>query len=339
MAEAMRAYLVKGDDAVLRSEAVRNLLADLVGDDDAGLLVEEHHASSDDEASATAVADAAQTPPFLTDRRIVVARDVGAWSSAAIEPVLAYLADPLPSTTLVLVAGGGGPISRKLTPAVKKVGHVVDAGVPANKRGRGAWLDQHLKGAPVRLERAAVDRLDRHLGDDLGRLSSLLGALAAAYGAGAKITPDDLEPFLGEAGDVPPWDLTDAIDSGDTAAAIATLHRMTGAGERHPLQIMASLHGHYARILRLDGAGIADEAAAAAALGIKGSTFPAKKALTQARRLGSDGIAAAFTLLADADLDLRGASALPPALVLEVLVARLSRLGGRARAGTRNTRR
>ncbi|HUF31628.1 MAG TPA: DNA polymerase III subunit delta [Acidimicrobiales bacterium] len=332
MAEPLAAYLVKGDDAVLRSEAVRALVTELVGDGDASLVVEDHTADPDDqEGSAAAVADAAQTPPFLTDRRVVVARDVGAWSTDALEPILRYLADPLPSTSLVLVAGGGGPMSRKLTPAVKAVGHVVDAGVPANRKGRGAWLDQHLKDAPVRLERAAVDLLDRHLGEDLGRLSSLLDALAAAYGAGARVTADDVEPFMGEAGSVPPWDLTDAIDGGDTQKAIATLHRMLEAGGRHPLQLMAVLHGHYARILRLDGAGIADEAAAAQALGIKGSTFPAKKALTQARRLGTEGVAEAIDLLARADLDLRGTKGWPDGLVMEVLVARLSRLGARSR--------
>lgn len=332
MAEPFAAYLVKGDDPVLRSDAVRGLVAELVGDGDAGLVVEEIAADGDSpEATAIAVADAAQTPPFLTDRRVVVARDVSVWSTDALKPVLAYLADPLPTTSLVLVAGGGGQLSRSLTPAVKKVGHIVETSVPANKRGRGAWLEKHLAGAPVRLERSAADHLDRHLGEDLGRLTSILQALATAYGTGARITRDDLEPFLGQAGDVPPWDLTDAVDGGDTAAAVAVLHRMLRAGERHPLQIMASLHNHYARILRLDGGGIADEASAAAALGLKGSTFPAKKALTQARRLGSEGVVGAFQLLSRADADLRGASAWPGELVLEVLVARLSRLGGRPR--------
>ena len=42
-------------------------------------------------------------------------------------------------------------------------------------------------------------------------------------------------------------------------------------------------------------------------LGMKGSTFPAKKALSQARRLGHEGAAALVELLAQADLDLRGA--------------------------------
>ena len=44
------------------------------------------------------------------------------------------------------------------------------------------------------------------------------------------------------------------------------------------------------------------------------------------RRLGSARIARAITLLAEADLDLRGATGLPGEVVLEVLVARLSRL-------------
>jgi DNA polymerase-3 subunit delta len=61
-------------------------------------------------------------------------------------------------------------------------------------------------------------------------------------------------------------------------------------------------------------------------LGIKGSTVPARKALDGARRLGSSRLAQAFRLLAQADLDLRGAKAWPDELVMEVLVARLANL-------------
>ncbi len=97
---------------------------------------------------------------------------------------------------------------------------------------------------------------------------------------------------------------------------------------------MATLHGHFGRMLRLDGLDGLDEAGAAKVLGLKGSTFPARKARDGARALGSTGIADAFALLAAADLDLRGFTAWPERLVLEVLVARLSRLrraAGRAR--------
>ena len=59
---------------------------------------------------------------------------------------------------------------------------------------------------------------------------------------------------------------------------------------------------------------------------MKGSTYPAKKALQRANRLGYEGSAQAVGLLAEADVDLRGKTAWPDDLVLEVLVARLARL-------------
>jgi DNA polymerase-3 subunit delta len=322
MTEPLAVYLVRGDDPALRSEAVRALVHELVGSGDSSLMVEEFEAVEDGDTAA--IADAAQTPPFLTERRIVVARDIGSYASDALEPLLRYLEDPLPSSSVVLV---GSSKSQKLLAAVKKVGHVIESGVPANKRGRDSWLAEQLKDAPVRLDVEASRLVDKHLGEDLGRLRNLLEALGAAYGHGSKVSAGDVEPFLGEAGSVPPWELTDAIDTGRTATALDTLQRMMGAGDRHPLVVLATLHNHYTRMLRLDGLGVRDEAQAAQVLGMKGSTFPAKKALDQSRRLGHDGVAEAVRLLADADLDLRKFKKdWPDELVMEVLVARLSRL-------------
>jgi DNA polymerase-3 subunit delta len=317
---AFPAYLVRGDDPGVTGDAVRALVAELVGDDDAALVVEDLGA----EGELGAVVDAAQTPPFFGGHRVVIARDVGRFLTAEVAPLVAYLADPLPTTRLVLV-GGGGQISRSLADAVRKVGRVVDAGVPSGK-GRGAWLGARLKKAPVRLDAAAADLVGRHLGDDVGRLAPLLEMLESAYGQGARVGVEDVVPFLGQPGSVAPWELTDAIDRGDLATALTTLRRLMAAGGRHPLVVLATLHTHFARMLRLDGADATDEAEAARLLGLTGSTYPAKKALLQARRLGSGGIARAITLLADADVALKGAVEWPSDMVLEVLVARLSRL-------------
>jgi len=318
------AYLVRGDDSVLLSEAVRGLIRELVGEEDASLVVEEIQPDADD-PDTTPIAEAAQTPPFLTQRRVIIVRDAGAYSSEALGPLLGYLGDPLDTTSVVLVSGGGR-MSSGLIDAVKRVGHVIDAGSPSGKRARDAWMADHLAGAPIRLEVAARELVDKHLGEDLGRLENLLQALAAAYGAGASVGPDDVAPFLGEAGSVPPWELTDAIDRGKSSVALSALRRMMRAGDRHPLQVMAMLHGHYQRMLRLDGAEVSSERAAAEALGLRGSTFPARKALEQLRRLGHDGVTAAFAHLEEADLTLRGTKDWPEELVMEVLVARLSRL-------------
>jgi DNA polymerase-3 subunit delta len=326
---ALPAYLVRGDQPALLADAVKSVVSELAGTGDAGLMAEE---LSGEEYTVAALVDAAQTPPFFGDRRVVVARDIGRFSTHDVEPLVAYLKDPLPTTSLVLVAGGG-TVPRPLVDAVRKAGHVVEAGVPGGK-GRSTWLANRLKEGPVRLDARAASMVGEHLGENVDRLRSLLEMLAAAYGQGARIGPDDLAPFLGAAGSVAPWELTDAIDRGDTAVAVDVLRRLTGPGGRHPLVIMATLHTHFGRMLRLDGADVADEAAAAALLGMAGgSTYPAKKALVQARRLGHAPIARAIHLLAEADLALKGAVDWPGEVVLEVLVARLSGLVRTGRPG------
>jgi DNA polymerase-3 subunit delta len=321
------AFLIKGDDPSLVADAVREVVAHAVGDDDAALAVED--LGTEGENGPGAAVEACRTPSFLASRRVVILREIGRFRTDEVEPLLAYLGAPDDGAVLVLVAGGG-QTPTKLTNAVKKVGHVVDASAPSTAKARTTWLVDKLKDAPVTLDAAAGKLIGDHLGEDVGRLTSLLDALATTYGPGSKVGVTDVEPFLGEAGGVAPWDLTDAIDRGETETALVLLHRMTGAGERHPLVILATLHRHFQSMLRLDGSGVNSESEAASLLGV--APYPAKKALTQARRLGSDRIGQAIVLLAQCDLDLRGASESPDDLILEVLIARLCRL---ARAGGR----
>lgn len=326
MTEAVPVVLVRGDDPALVLERIATVVDELAGAD--SFATED---VSDAEDPAAAAADACRTPPFLGDRRVVVLRDAGRLTAEAATPLVDYLGDPAPTATLVLGAGGG-TLPAKLATAARAAGRVDDTGVPFG-RARAGWLTDRLKAAAVSFEPAAVEVLGAALEGEEGRLASVLDLLVAAYGEGARLGPDDVAPFVGAGGDVAPWDLTDAIDRGETARALEHLGRMLGAGERHPLVVLATLQRHYTAMLRLDGSGVTDENAAAALLGVK--PYPAKKALQQARRLGSRGLARAVTLLADADLDVRGASAWPDHLVLEVLVARLSRLGPAAATAAR----
>ena len=335
----MTTVVLKGNDETLLAKAVSDTVRDLVGDGDASLMVEEltedHYRLENDEFAIARLVDAAQTPPFLTERRVVVARHLGRFTKAVdVDPLVAYLDSPLESTDLVLVWERGVTpkhdrltgMPKSLTEALTGIGaQVVDCGIPSG-RNASAWLDRQLKGANVRVQPAAAALIAEHLGEERARVINLLDTLTAVYGPDSELGPDEIAPFLGEVGDVPPWELTDAIDSGRIDVALDKLHRMLEGGGRHPLQIMATLQTHYLRMLRLDGAPVAGEKQAAELLGMKGSTFPAKKALAQSRRLGSDKIVQAVRLLARSDRDLRGEIAWPPALVMEVLVARLANL-------------
>lgn len=316
----MALHLITGDDESLVLTAATELIHRLVGSGDRTMMVDDF---SSDDYELRAVVEAAQTMPFLTDKRVVVARGIGRFVADDVGPLVAYLGDPLPSTDLVLV-GGSGRIVKAITDAVKKAGATTtNTAPPSSKRDRSLWIEEQIAGSDMKLDSSALALVAGWMGEEAGRLAGVLETLQSIYGNDKKLSASDIEPFLGDAGSVPPWDLTDAIDRGDTTAALELLARMMQS--RHPLQLMAVLHNHYVRLLKLDGADANTEQAVAAALGIK-TGFPAQKAMNQYRRLGSSAVARAIELLAQADLDLRGRRDLPEELVMEVLVARLSRL-------------
>ena len=335
----MSVQFLKGDDPTLVSQALSKLVDHLVGDGDRSLMVEEiteaMYLGESGHASIAPLVTSAQTPPFLTERRVVVGRALGLFTKGEdVTSLVNYLADPTGSTDLVLVWEKGansqrlGAVPKALKEALKQVNaNEIDA-APKGK-GRKELLNRQLAEAAVRLDGSAKALIVDRLGDDVGRADSLLALLASTFGEGTGLSASEVAPFLGEASDVPPWELTDAIDSGKIGEALEKLHRMMDGGGRHSLQILATLHGHYQRALALDGAGVTSEKEAAALLGMKGSTFPAKKAMTLSRSLDSPKLAEVFRLLSTADLGVRGATAIEAETLMEVLVARLAALSRR----------
>lgn len=311
-------YLIKGSDPSLVSQEVSALVRRVVGERDLDLTL----AEIPETEPISAVLDAALTPAFLSDRRVVIVRDIGRFRAAEVQPLADYINKPVDSTVLVLV-GGGGAITQSITKAVKASGQVIDVAVPKGK-AREAWLKDRISQTGLKFDRDAQQLLGDHVGEQPALLAGVCDALTAAFGEGARITTAELSQFLTSGGTATPWQLTDAIDSGDTAAALTAVRAMVGAGGRHPLVVLATLTKHFTNLSALDGSLVRGEAEAAEMLSI--APFPAKKALAQARRLGPVRASRAMRLVSQGELDLKGASAMPPEMVLEVLVARLSKL-------------
>jgi DNA polymerase III subunit delta len=341
-------YVVSGTDPTLRHEAMGRLIDELIGSDDRSLALDEFDVaapsaaarasvdSSDLRAEAAVVLtalDAARTFPFGTSRRVIVVRSANLLTAEETKSVVAYLAQPEPTTVLVLELGEKAP-SAALTKALTAVGGVTVGG----DAKLAEVLAEHSRHAGLRLERDAIELVTSRLGEDVGRVPALVEVLVATFGAGTRLGAAEIEPYLGEAGGVPVFELTNAIDEGDLSRALTVLHRLREASGMHPLQLMAVLHGHYRRLLRLDDPTVQGEQAAVNALKELGGRPPhpyvAKKALQQARALDSAGIRAAYDLLARADLDLRGASRAPDDAIIEVLVSRLVTVTRQRRRGT-----
>ena len=334
MANFASAYLIRGDDPTLIGNALKDLTEQLLKGENRDLAIEEvnevNHRDESGEYSLDSLLTAAQTIPFLTDSRVVVGRHMGAFSKKQmIEPLLGYLEAPLETTRLVLVWEKGpsqqrlGQIPKSLLEVVQRSGEVIDTRVG---RKTGTWIRDQVAQSGVLLDKAAIQALTKNAGEDVASVQGVLATLKSAFGQDTLVTLEEAAPYLGAAGGVPPWELTDAIASGNAAEALQKLKRLRQAGGRHEMQILAILHGHFSRILRLAGLEIRNAEEAAHLLGDSGSSFRAGKTLQDARKLGNSQSKKAISLLSDADLALRGQSGLAGDIILEVLVARLSYL-------------
>ena len=177
-------HLLNGDDAALLSEAMTGLIAELVDQGDKNLMVDDH---SGEEYTIEHVVAGARTVPFLTDRRVVVARGAQRFTLDDLSPLIGYLDDPSPTSTIVL-EWCSGRIPKKLkkfTDAIKAAGGVkVATGAPMQARARRTWLDDRLAESAVALEPRAKSAIADHLGEDMGRLGGLLSVLESTFGGG-----------------------------------------------------------------------------------------------------------------------------------------------------------
>jgi DNA polymerase III subunit delta len=274
--------------------------------------------------------DAARTIPFGSSRRIVVLRNASQLAADDTKPITAYVASAEPTAVLVLEYGDKSPPA-----ALAKALKAADARELTADEPLASVLAQHAKAAGLKLERDANEAITSRLGEDVGRVSGIVEVLVSTFGPGARLSADDVEPYLGDEGGVPIYKLTNAIDEGDHIEALGVLARLRDASGLHPLQLMASLHGHYRRLLRLDDPDIRGEQDAVAVLeeltGRAPNAWVAKKTHAHAQALGPDGIRAAYDLLARADLDLRGARRIPDDAVMDLLVTRLASVSRRHR--------
>ena len=105
-----------------------------------------------DEYELRAVVDAAQTMPFLTDKRVVVARDIGRFNADDLPALLGYLDNPARPTELVLVGGGGPDVEEgDRRGQGSRQDHRQPA--PPKKAGdRGTWIRDRSRMPASRLE-------------------------------------------------------------------------------------------------------------------------------------------------------------------------------------------
>ena len=269
---------------------------------------------------------AARTLPMLAERRLVLAQDADELEAADFEALSEYLADPAPTTCLLMVATTADQ-RRRFFADLKKVG-VVAKYDPLYQRQLRPWVEGEARGLGVSLERGAADLICEVIGADLAQLASALEQLVLYADKRRRITVADVEEVVAETRQHSVFDLANAVGDRDTRRALHQLRRMLAAREAAP-KILFMLTRHFRQLWVTQEllARRATREAIAEAVGIR--PFFVDGLCDQARRLSAAALRLAFEELYAADRALK-ASRLGDELTLERLVLKLCEAGAAA---------
>lgn len=303
-------YLIYGSEELLLERAERRLRNRLAALADLDFNMETFDGAS---ASADAIVNAANTLPFMSDRRLVVVHDVDRMDAATLEALATYSKDPAPYTCLVLIAEKIAKNSR-LYKAVAGTGVVYEYAAPKRNEYAGEVV-KFVRERGKRISLAAAQRLVDTVGRDLRRLDAESEKLATYLGAAEEITEADVAAVATETATVSVFELTDAIGERDVARALRLADKLMGSGET-PLGLVAMATRHVRALVgarALSDRGTSPEAMAPQ-LGM--APWQAKNVVRQASRWQPAELAAALRGLAAVEEQMK-TSPVDAGLVLE----------------------
>ncbi len=317
---------VFGDEAFLRRQTILALRSAVLGGEDADFSLTTF------EGRDTLLRDVLEVlstvAMFGGGSRLAVVENADDFVSRYRQQLEDYVARPSRSGVLVLDLDSL-PSNTRLYKLVAAEGLLIDAKSPPPARltkWLADWAKQHHRAA---ISPAAADLLVERIGPELGLLDQELAKLALVAGEDRKVTPELVGKSVGGWRAKTTWDMLDAAMEGHVADAMLQLDRLLSSGEQ-PIAILAQISASLRRLAAATRLVLQTEAAGRRPnlrqvleqAGVK--PFVLKKAEQQLRLLGRQRGMRVYRWLLQADLDLKGESTMPPRVILERLIVRLS---------------
>lgn len=310
-------YVLYGAERYLLDRCAQAIRSAVLGDAGASLNLDVFELK---ESGLDPVLAAARTLPMFGKRRLVVGRGLDHLKSDDLEPLIGYVADPNPTTCLVLT---GEKIDGRLRAfqALRKAGYLREF---ARLRDREipAWIEREAAGRKIPIDRDAAQALAEAAGADLGRLDQALEQLALFAGPGVRITRAHVEEVISETRERSVFELTRAIGEGKPAHALALLANMLRNREP-PLKIQFMLLRQLRQIWRSKEMAAAGASPREIAPAVGVAPFFVDDILQPARRLSTATLARSFRRLYEADRSLKS-SRVDAELQIARLVQRLA---------------
>lgn len=305
------AYLVVGDEALLRDDAVVAIRAAVLPE---GARDFDEDRLDGESTSASALLDSVGTLPVVADRRLVVLREPEAGRAksrglaAALVEALAVV-QASDDVVLTVVAAKVDGRARW----VKRFGKaVVRCEAPRGVRALTSFIRGEAQRQGVELDARGVSLLAERTGAQLLMLRQEIAKAALFAGPGLEVTAEHVAASTCDVSEEPVWDLTDAIGEGRSEDALVLLDKLLRSGGAPPA-ILGALANHFRKLVRVR-AGDA----------VAGPPFALRKLEGQARRFTGGRLLSCLRAVHETDLALKGAGGIAPEIALERLVIGLS---------------
>lgn len=285
-------YALVGDDALLQTEALRDILKRLPPD--------AQRIDIDGERAGLAdVLDEARSFAMFGGTKVVVVADAGEFISRFREAMESYCAQPSDSAVLVLRADSL-PSNQRIHKIIQKTGQIVPC-VPPKERDLPGWIASRARHHKLALTSQATLMLADLLGSDLGRIDNELAKLALQCPSG-NVDVKDIQGSVAFQREQEMWHLTDEIGAGNTTAALRRWRQLVQMDTSAEFRAVTWLGMWLERSIR--AIQMLAEGTPPRQIGYDLKIFPAEKVsgfLATAQRLGSDGLYRALTLLVEID--------------------------------------
>jgi DNA polymerase-3 subunit delta len=256
-----------------------------------------------DSANADDVVASCNTMPFLSERRLVIVKNVDKMAKSGQDTLATYAGNPSPSTVLVLVATKLAKNTR-LFKAVDKLGGAAEYAAP-KKPEYPREVQRMFADRGKRISLEAAELLVAAVGYDLRRLSAETDKAVAFVGARDEVTRADVDQVASTTAPTSVFELTDALANRDAAAALRLLAALLGNNESifgvHALALRTLRDLIVARTLIDRGHGSLGEIARA----VGRPDWQVKNLPRQARGFTSDELVNALRAAAEAEAQMK----------------------------------
>lgn len=321
--EFSRCYLFYGTETYLIREYEAALTKAILSE---GTEMMNHDIFEEKRARAAAIMDAAETMPFLNEKRLVTVRNseffqkAGRKEEGEGERLKGFLAD-LPETVCLLFIEEKAEKTNGLYKAVAKYGQAVEFKKPTEK-DLGTWIKKRCRDNGLEMSEGILNLFLQTVDHDMENIDGELQKLMAYKGEEKEIKAEDIRAVCTVSLEARVFDLVKAVAEKRPEKAVQ-IYRTLLSMKESPYMVLSLITRQFRLILEtmlLSQSGMTNDAIGAR---LEIRDFAVKEYLRQSKRFSAEGWKKAVRDCLQIDLDIKSGKAAEETAV-ELLIMKYS---------------